>query len=486
MAKSIKKNAALNGLRTILNLVFPLITFPYVSKVLSVDEIGEYNFSQSIITYFLLIAALGIDKFAVREGTKYRDNQEKFNQFASKIFSVNIFSTVISYLLLFLYLAISDKAFYYRECILIFSLQIFFVTLGTEWIYTIFEDYTYITIRSLFFKILSILLLFIFVRHEGDCLAYVTVTVFASVGSNILNFINAKRYCTISFKLSLEWKNFLKPILVIFASNIAIQIYVNSDITMLGYLRNDYVVGIYSISTKIYTIVKSILGAVLMVTIPRFAFYVGKNEKRKYELLFSKVINTLIILGIPTIIGLILLSNNIILIISGEKYLKSCIPLIILSFSILFSIFSTLFNQCVLLPYKREKVFLVSSAVSAILNISLNFILIPSIGEIGAALTTLLSEGVMCFMNYYGCKTLVKNYIFNSKFLKNLRTVLIGLSGIVIVCLLSTKFISGLYIQTIIAIVGSISVYFSILLILKNEIVLENARMIKVKLMQKF
>lgn len=483
--KSIKLNAVLNGFRTILNLLFPLITFPYISRVLSVEEIGKYNFSQSIITYFLLIAALGIDKFAVREGSKYRDNKENLSQFASEIFSINIISTAISYFLLLLYLMCSNMAFSYNMCIIIFSLQIIFTTLGTEWLYTIFEEYTYITIRSIVFKILSIILLFVYVRKEGDYLIYAAITVFASVGSNILNYINAKKICQIRFTFFFDWKKLLKPILIIFASNIAIQIYVNADITMLGYLKNDYVVGIYSVSTKIYTIVKSVLGAVLMVTIPRFAFYVGKNLRNDYEKLLGKVTNTLIVLGVPVVIGLIMLSKDIILIIASKKYIDSQSSLILLTIGILFSIFSTLFNQCVLLPYKREKVFLKSSIISAFLNILLNFVLIPYIGEKGAAITTLLSEGTMAVMNYCGCRDLVKDCMLNSAFIKNLNSVLVGTMGIIVFCLLSMKLISGIYVQTLVGIVGSMAVYFVILIALRNAIVLENLNMMKEKYIYK-
>lgn len=234
--KSIKINAVLNGIRTILNLLFPLITFPYISRVLSIDEIGKYNFSLSVISYFMLIAALGIDKYAVREGTKYRDNKNEMSKFASRIFTVNMASTTLSYLLLLAYMIFSIKAHSYRICIMIFALQILFTTIGTEWLYTIYEEYRYITIRSIIFKVISIALLFVFVQKEGDYLGYACITVFATVGSNILNFINSKKYCNIRIKFGFDWKNYLKPILIIFAANVAVQIYVNSDITILGYL----------------------------------------------------------------------------------------------------------------------------------------------------------------------------------------------------------------------------------------------------------
>lgn len=470
---NLKKNAILNGLRTILNMLFPLITFPYVSRVLTVDEIGKYNFSQSIIAYFLLIAALGIDKFAIREGTKYRDQPKEFSEFASEVFSVNIISTILSYLLLIIYLLYSDTAFEYRFCILIFSVQIFFTTLGMEWVYSIFEEYTYITVRSILFKILSIVLLFCLVRHEGDYLVYAGITVFASVGSNILNLINIRKYCRIHFTFKFKWTKMIRPILIIFASNIAIQIYVNSDITMLGYLTNDYVVGIYSVSTKIYSIVKNVLGAVLIVTIPRFAFYIGKNLRINYEELLKKVVNTLVLLGVPIVVGLIILSKNIILIMASDKYLRAQISLIILCVAILFSIFSTIFNQCVLLPNKREKVFLKSSIVSALLNVCLNLIFIPYIGEVGAALTTLLSEAMMTIINFLGCKDLVGNLIFDKEFFTNLFSTIIGSIAIVFVCIVSKNMMQDIYIQTCVAILGSIALYILLLVVLRNKIVLE-------------
>lgn len=157
--KSIGMNAFLNGLRSVLNLLFPLITFPYVSRVLSVSGIGIYNFSNTYISYFILIAGLGIATYAIREGAKYRNDRRKIEEFSSQIFSINMIATVIAYVLLFASLLIFKNLSNYVSCILIFSLQILFTTLGTEWIYTIYEDYAYITVRSIFFKVISIFLL---------------------------------------------------------------------------------------------------------------------------------------------------------------------------------------------------------------------------------------------------------------------------------------------------------------------------------------
>ncbi len=468
--KSIKMNAGLNTLRTALNLLFPLITVPYISRVLSVEEIGKYNFSYSIIAYGLLIAALGIDKYAVREGAKYRDDKEKIGEFASKVFSINIVATFFAYALLFLYLFLSPKASEYYTCILIFSLEIFFTTIGTEWLYSIFEEYVYITIRSVVFKVISMALLFIFVRKPGDYLIYTGISVLANVGSNILNFIHAKKLCKIKFTVKFNWRELLPPILIIFATNVAIKIYVSSDTTMLGYLTDDYTVGIYSFSGKVYTILKNMLSATLMVSIPRLAFYVGKKMQDEYENLIIKIANSLMILAIPAMIGMMMMSRNIIIILGGKNYEKSQSSLIILCIAIVFSIFSMLFNQGILLPYKREKYTLRSSIVSAVENIGLNFIFIPLLAENGAAITTVLAEITMAVMNYYSSRDVAKKIFKNTTTVKNIATIIPGCIAIVIICIVVTKFVTNIVLQTVLSVGLSVLSYAFVLLIFRNPI----------------
>lgn len=168
-------------------------------------------------------------------------------------------------------------------CILIFSLQIFFTTIGTEWIYQIYEDYTYITVRSIIFQIISIVLLFIFFRKPNDYLSYAAITVFSAVGANVLNFIHARQYCHIHLVFHFNWKKHIFPILILFATSVTMMIYVNSDVTLLGLIKNNYVVGIYSVSSKIYVMVKTVINALVMVTIPRLAVFYGRNKVKDYN-----------------------------------------------------------------------------------------------------------------------------------------------------------------------------------------------------------
>lgn len=479
--KSLGVNAFLNGLRSVLNLFFPLITFPYVSRVLSVPGIGIYNFSNTYISYFILIAGLGIATYAVREGAKYRENKDKINDFVSQIFSLNMIATVIAYLLLFASLIIFKNLRNYISCILIFSLQILFTTLGTEWIYTIYEDYTYITIRSIVFKMISIVLLFLLVRRPEDYLIYAAITVFSAVGSNLLNFIHARNFVHIKLTTKTNWKYHLKPILIIFASAIAVTIYVSSDTTILGLLKNDYAVGIYSTSVKIYQIAQGLLSALLTVTIPRLAFLWGRRRISEYNQVLSKVIDSLGILVLPAAVGLIMLSREIILIIASEKYLPSVNSLRIISWAIIFSIFSWIFSDCVLIPAKRENFVLRNTVITAIENIILNFILIPFLSYDGTSLSTVIAEFTVMIMNGYSCRDIIKPVIFKKDTLKNLLDSIIGCVGIVVICLLCDIGFKSLWLKTIFSVVLSVIMYGAILILLENKnaySMLDRAKMI--------
>ena len=484
--KSLKINAILNGLRSILNILFPIITFPYISRVLQVKGIGIYNFSNSIVSYFLLIAALGINTYAVREGARFRDNKVKISQFASEVFTINIYSTIIAYLLLFICLCIFTKLHNYLICILILSLQIFFTTIGTEWIYQIYEDYSYITIRSIVFQILSIVLLFIFVRRPNDYLKYAAITVFSAVGSNILNFIHVRQYCHISIIKKFNWKVHIKPIIILFFASVASMIYVNSDITVLGLMKNNYIVGIYSVSSKVYQIVKTLISAILIVTVPRLAMLFGRKQLKEYKDILTKLTNVLVLFALPASTGLFMLAREVILLISGQKYLRSISSLQILCFAYIFSILAWILSDCVLIPAKREKYVLRSMTASAVLNIVINLILIPLWNENAAALSTVLAEMCMFIVNYYYAKDLVKDVFMSKTLLHTFVSSIIGCIGIVVVCILCNYSFQSLIIKTIFSVVFSVIMYGVILILLKNPFALSVLNRTKMILKDKF
>lgn len=474
--KSLSINAILNSLQALLNLIFPLITFPYVSRVLSVKGMGKYNFANSIISYFVLIAGLGISRYAVREGAKIRENKVLFSEFASRIFSINLCSTIISYFLLFVTILLVTSLKGCIEAILIFSIQIFFTTLGVDWLYVIYEEYGYITLRNIIFKIISIFLLFIFVRHSGDYLKYAAITTFASVGSYLLNFFHAKNICDIKVVWSFDWKKYLVPIFTIFGTMVAVTVYVSSDITMLGFLKNDYVVGIYSISAKIYGMVGPMLSATMAVTIPRLAMLMGQGKSQDYRKLFNKLLKSMITIVPPAVIGLIMMSKNIILIIAGKEYLRSTSSLKILSVALFFGTINTIFVECVLIPAKRERATLVTAIIAAVVNLSLNFILIPQFSENGTAITTVIAEFLSMLINFCFCKDIIGKIFLNKKFWKDNLCVAVGCASICCVCILVKSFVYSNVIQLLVSSICSCVVYIIVLCALRNSLVIDTIR----------
>lgn len=406
--KSIKINAVLNVMKTVLSLVFPLITFPYITRVLQVNAIGKYDFSVSVISYFSLIAALGITTYAVREGTKYRGDQEKMNQFASEIFSINLYATIVSYILLFLALMFVDKLKSYNIVIGILSLEILLATLSVVWIYNIYEDFGYITFVTFILQFVSIILMLLFVHSADDLYKYVIISVISSSGSGLFMFFHARKYVQLHLVKKPPLKH-LKPIMIVFSTTIAATIYISSDTTILGWLTDDYHVGIYGTAAKIYKIVKQVLNAVVAVVIPRFAFYIGTQEKDKILQLGKKLIDYMVAICCPAMVGLFCLSKPIVEEFAGVSYSAAYVPAAAAQYCHCLCCLCKLFFQlCVDFLQKNEKIVMFATILSAVINIVLNFILIPRYQESAAAFTTIIAEVCVCVISAYESRKIIK------------------------------------------------------------------------------
>ena len=465
--RSIGVNAGLNMIRTACQVIFPLITFPYVSRVLHVENIGIYNFCQSVISYFSLLAGLGISTYAIREGARYRDDEEKMALFASEVFSINFISTILSYLILGTCIFLIPRFSQYSKIMAALSISIMFTLVGSEWIFQIYEDYKYITIRGILFQCISLILMFVFVKNSSDLFAYVWITVISSSGANILNAISRRKYCKIRLVINAKVLAHLSPILVLFATTVATTIYTNADTTMLGFLSGNKSVGLYSVSTKIYTIVKQMLAAIIIVSIPRLSAYLGEKKIGDFNKTANQILNVLVVIVVPAMVGMVALSRNIVFIIAGQEYVDANISLKILSVALFFSIFSWFYTSCILIPYRCENKVLMATIVAALVNIGLNFILIPIFQQNAAAFTTVIAELVsMVITWWYGRK------YFKVSFLKKeIGSVAIGCMAIWIICSMSEKYISSVLISTVFSVIASVVAYMLVLLIMKNQAV---------------
>lgn len=466
--KNIKTNAILNAIKSGLSVLFPLITFPYASRILGVANIGKINYSSSIVSYFSLIAALGISTYAVRQGSKKRDDQVQLSTFANEVFTLNVFSAMFSFVLLLGLVCLLPQLRSYRTIVLVQSISIVLSPLSVDWINTIYEDFAYITIRSIFTQIIFLLALFIFVKNADDYYIYAGLLVFSNCITYLLNYIHCRKYIRFKVDFFSAWKSHIKPSLVFFASRLAIEIYVSSDTTMIGWFNGDIYVGLYAVSVKIYTVVRNILTSIYMVTIPRLSNYVAKSDWYKFKELLTDISSILILLILPAGAGLIALSKEMVVLISGGEYAAASISLSILGVALIFAVPSGIMVNCINTPLGKEAVSLKATIISAIVNICLNFLFVPLFKQNGAAVTTVVSELVVLLYCVKKIKS-ISDYIDFSKLKRNTVQGLVGAGEILIVAVV----VKMMKLTNILAILLTAGVggmiYLLYLMLVKNE-----------------
>lgn len=194
MSKSIKSNYIFNLLNSVSQLLFPLITFPYASRIMMADGIGQVQFFSSIISYISLFTCLGIPMYAIREVAKVRNDVVKMSTTTVEILLLHAMLTIIGYVAVAIICMTVSDVQTDIPLFLILSATIFFTAIGCEWFYQGIEDFKYVAIRGLVVKIISIVLLFLLVKTKEDILWYGAYSVFGVLGGNIFNFIRLRKY----------------------------------------------------------------------------------------------------------------------------------------------------------------------------------------------------------------------------------------------------------------------------------------------------
>lgn len=467
--KSIRVNALLNMIKQVMQIIFPIITIPYITRVLLPENFGKINTGNSLISYISLIAGLGIATYAIREGSLVRNDRNKLNDFANQVFSINIISTIVSYAVLAGIMFLVPHYQEYRLLLAIQGIVVIFTTLGADWINSIEEDYLYLTIRYIVLHVISLALMFLLVKKPDDYYIYAAITLVTSVGANVMNIFYIRRYVKIRFTLNIEWKKHLIPIFILFGNAVAITIYVSSDITMLEIFKGASDVGIYSVATKIYSVVKQILNAILIVSIPRLTSYVGNNDMEDFTILGKKIFNTFITLMCPLIVGIVFFREEAIKLAGGIEYISGSSSLLILTLSVAPALIATFFSGCVLMPLRKEKHVLKGTVVSAIINVGLNFVMIPILGGDGAAITTLISEVFVAI--YFWLLVRNEGYEFIDKKVAVLS--LIGGIVVALVCTLIKNLFDSFLLYFGLSVIASVIAYGLVHVAGKSSVILE-------------
>lgn len=466
---SLGKNAVLNVVKSVLSVLFPLITYPYAFRVLHAENIGKVDYAMSIINYFSLVAMLGVSSYAIREGAKVRDDRKKISELVSQIFSINVISTAVSYIVLTLTVFFTAKLYDYKELIFLLSISIVFTTLGIDWINTIYEDFWYITVRSIITHIVTLVLLFVLVRRVSDYYYYAFLSVLINIIIGMSNWKYCHKYIDLKFTLKMNVHKHLRPILTLFANNIATSIYVNCDTTMLGWIIGNQSVGLYSMAVKIYNVLKNVMAAIYTVAIPRLSYYIGKKDYDKLRKTYTEIFGGVTLLLLPMSAGIIGIANEVVYFMGGAEYADAVLALQILSIALIGAIFGGLMAYCFNIPMAQEIINLKATTISAILNIELNTIIIPKLAHNGAAITTAISEWFVFFFCLFSAKD-IKKYIDIKKYLLYLKDAVIEMFIIYILSRLIHQNIISHFLSLIFIIGLSIAGYLIVLTVSGNAI----------------
>lgn len=477
MAQSVKVNYILNLINTGTQMLFPLITFPYVCRVIEADGIGQINFFQSIISYISLFTCLGIPMYAIREIARDRSDVVQMNRTAMEILLLHSMLTLVGYAIVAILCLTVPQIQVNIPLFLILSLTIFFTAIGCEWFYQGIEDFKYITIRGLIIKTVSVVLLFIFVKSKTDLLYYGCYTVFGVLGGNIFNFFRLRKYIhreNIIFS-ELHIKRHVKPVLKVFSFSVVTSIYLQLNTVLLGFLKNALAVGYFAAATKVMQMLLTMSACLGSVMMPRASHLIAENKEDEFNRLIQKSYDFTLAIALPMTIGLIFCAPSLITALCGVKFEHSILPSQIIAPIILMVAISNVFGIQVLFPKGKINIVTLCCGIGAVADLILNLCLIPFFSYIGTSIAYLGAEVATTVSMYF----IGRRYIPIIYFKKSHLTYALG-------CIVMAFALYGLSLLqlstlTILLLQGCCGVlaYFIILCICKDEMLVQILSKIK-------
>ena len=476
---SIKKNIFYNISLSIINMLFPVATAPYISRVLGVENVGIVNFALSYVSYFMLFATLGVGYYGVREIARHKDDKEKISQIFSGIFRINIVSTAIVSTVYFLTIFSIPSLSADWKIFVLAGISLYLVPTTIDWYFQGLENFKVIAYRSLVIKCMAFAGLFIFVQQREDVIPYVILSSFAILGNNVWNMVYAKKQ-----GLKIKWTNIhasvhIKPMLVFFVTNVIASIFNMMDTLMLGFMSTYEQVGFFTSPNKILILVITGFGSLNAVLIPRISFNRQQNNNSENMALLQKTFDITSLFVVPVAIGLCLISSRFVPLFFGSEFMGSILPMQILSFKVIVVMINCFFVFNILMAYGHENKFLIVAALTAVFSFTLNWILIPLYGAVGVSITSVAAESVEIFLNLFLVYKFTKIRI-NWKVMLN--SFIFALSFFVLYALFSNYIVNDI-IFLFIFVISSILVYFSLQFFLaKNYLAVQILNMLANKI----
>lgn len=475
--KSITKNYIYNLIYQILVLILPLITTPYISRVLGAENIGIYSFTLSISAYFILFGSLGIALYGQREIAYNQKDRDKYSITFWEILLLRVITMTISLVLFyFIFARGTQYQMYYK----ILMLEIVANCIDISWFFQGLEEFKKTVIRNMIVKLISVICIFTFVKTPNDLHIYFWIYVLSVLVGNISLWLYLPKYLAKVKTSELNLFKHFKPTVALFVPQIAIQVYTLLDRTMVGaIIPGKAEVGYYDQGQKIIKILLTVITSLGTVMLPRIANTFANGEKEKITNYMKKSFNMVFILAFPMIFGIIAISDAFVPIFFGQGYDKVSILMKVISPIILLIGLSNVTGTQYLLPTKRQKEFTTSVVCGAVVNFIMNMCLIWKFGAIGASIGTVIAELTVTLVQMYFVR---KNFDFK-KIIGLTKNYVISSLLMFIVCLIIGRIINNNLLSVIIQCAVGGLIYGIVLLVLKDNFVYEilNKLMSKIK-----
>lgn len=476
--KNIKLNFVLNTSRLFLGTFFILLTMPYITRVLGSVNLGNIEYVNSVVSYFLLFTALGIPSYGIREVAKVRDNKKDLSKVVNELLIILLLTTIIGYIVFFILINNVKELKAEKMLFLIMGTNILFTNIGVDWFYQGIENQLYITIRFIIIRILVLILLFLLIKNSEDYYIYGGILVLMTSGSNIFNLINLRKYIEFKNLGKLNLKRHIKPIFTIFSATLAVSIYLQLDSVMIGSIVGTEYVAFYSVANKLVRLVLVLVTALGIVMIPRLSNCLKEENIEEYNKYANISLKYILLIAVPSTLGVFLLSKEIILIMAGETFIQSILTMQIISVIILIVGLAYFIGFQVLYPYNLERYYTYAVTLAAIINFIFNYIFIPKYAQNGAAVGTVVAELIGVLVMSYLVREKLKKINFYK--VENLKYFVATLVMGIIIYFFKKLNLSNLE-KLIISVILGVMTYLTVLLLLKEYFMLEVMKIIKCK-----
>ncbi|XZL28419.1 flippase [Clostridium perfringens] len=402
MSRSIKKNLSLQTLYQILNTALPLITSPYLARVLGATPLGIFSYTSSIVSYFTLLAMAGTVSCGTKNISEVGNNKEE----RSKIFwSIYAFQFIISLFSILLY--IFYLSYFCKNNLMIAEIQLFSLIgciLDISWLFFGVEDFKIVVTRSMVIKILTVISILIFVKKPEDLWIYTTIMVSGTVLNQFILWFYAPRFIKLKKVTLKEIFVHVRPNLMLFIPLLAMSVYRTMDKTMLGLLSTYKQAGFYYNTDKVINIPLCVINGVGTVMLPRMSRLLKSGKIDDANKIFRISLEGVVMVSCAMSFGIAAISREFVPVFFGDGFNDCIILIIALAPVLIIKGLSNTVRMQYLVPMEMEKLYTQSVVLGAIINLILNIVLIPKLGALGAVLGTLMAELVSCVLQLYGIR----------------------------------------------------------------------------------